>query len=674
MKKPLILSILSIAMLLTCCGGSSSGGSTPTPEPEPKPEPIPEDPDSYVDKLPEKTKDGAILHAFGWTFKQIESQLPYIANAGFKSVQTLPVQTPKSNGSAWWAYYQPLSFSIAESSPLGTKEDLRHLCEVAENDYNISIIVDVVFNHLANIGDSELEPDGTPKVYPGVASYEPYIYEHRNDAENPTFHHNKNATGSGAETQYYQFGALPDLNTAHPYVQQRALDFLKECIDVGVDGFRFDAAKHIETPDDPDYPSDFWTNTLGVAEQYYKEVNNGKELFAYGEVLGSPLCRGIEVYTKRMSVIEDSYGPSLVTAVAQKKADSAVDTKYGKQSVGASLLVPYVESHDTFTSTSSPTPAAWVTSAWAIMASRVDSRGLYFARTDSAFNIGQIYDYTFKSETVGAVNRFHNRFVGSTEYQSASGTCYVNERVSSDSKGAVIVNLGKKGEITVDLPHLGTAVYYDQLTGNSVTVRDGQATFTTDSSGIAVLTKTNNKAMPSYEVSQRDCAFVDELEITISVKNATKATYSINGGTATEFSKKTTVLLKKSMAVDEKVTLKVSVSNGQKTIEETFTYQTIQLIPGYFNLFGIEESIFTDYDVYLWAWDAYAGHYTQSLYHVEDGIMLVNTEGLVGFLVVAFEKGHVIPNVNEWDDACVKKSPDIKGSILEQGYYVLESF
>ena len=32
---------------------------------------------------------------------------------------------------------------------------------------------------------------------------------------------------------------------------------LKECIDAGIDGFRFDAAKHIETPEDPNFASSF---------------------------------------------------------------------------------------------------------------------------------------------------------------------------------------------------------------------------------------------------------------------------------------------------------------------------------------------------------------------------------------------------------------------------------
>ena len=45
---------------------------------------------------------------------------------------------------------------------------------------------------------------------------------------------------------------LPDLNTGSTKVQNYVIGFLKECIDAGADGFRFDAAKHIEVPTDTD--------------------------------------------------------------------------------------------------------------------------------------------------------------------------------------------------------------------------------------------------------------------------------------------------------------------------------------------------------------------------------------------------------------------------------------
>ena len=241
-----------------------------------------------------KTEDGNIFHAFCWKYKDITANLSSISEASFKSVQISPVQEPKNGGTTWWSFYQPLSFSIATNSSLGSKADLKELCDEAEK-HGISIIADIVFNHLANIDDNHLESDGTPTVCPDVAQYEPEIYANRNaSGEVATFHHNKNATGSGAVTQYYQWGNLPDLNTANSLVQQRSLDLLKECIDVGIDGFRLDAAKHIETPTDPQYASDFFPNVINAAKDYYKSKHSNQDLYVYGEILDDPDGGGIQ--------------------------------------------------------------------------------------------------------------------------------------------------------------------------------------------------------------------------------------------------------------------------------------------------------------------------------------------------------------------------------------------
>lgn len=101
---------------------------------------------------------------------------------------------------------------------------------------------------------------------------------------------------------------MPDLDTSNPVIQEKCLNLLKECIDVGVDGFRFDAAKHIETPTDEKYASSFWDNTLEVAKSYYAEKNPGKELYAYGEILND--CgggRNVSSYTKYMDVTDNSF-------------------------------------------------------------------------------------------------------------------------------------------------------------------------------------------------------------------------------------------------------------------------------------------------------------------------------------------------------------------------------
>ena len=76
-------------------------------------------------------------------------------------------------------------------------------------------------------------------------------------------------------TQCHLLG-LWDLNTQNQYVADRMQDFLKTAVADGVDGFRFDAAKHVELPTEvfDNKTSNYW-NTI---------LNNGSQ-FQYGEVL-----------------------------------------------------------------------------------------------------------------------------------------------------------------------------------------------------------------------------------------------------------------------------------------------------------------------------------------------------------------------------------------------------
>ena len=630
-----------------------------------------EDPDGYVDVLPTVTSEGNILHCFNWTFKQIEENLEAIKNAGFKTVQTSPVQQPKSNGSSWWAFYQPLSFSIADNSPLGTKADLQSLCAKAESK-GISVIVDVVFNHLANIADGQLEPDGTPKVCPDVAKYEPEIYAHRNDATNPTFHHST-ATSADAEgeTQNYVWGDLPDLNTSNELVQQRSYAFLKECIDVGVDGFRFDAAKHIETAKDGKWASTFWANTLVEAQKYYRQQNNGKELFAYGEILDSPAgTRDITGYTDIMKITDNGLGGGVSSGVRSGNAERLAGIKYGKAGVDASKLVTWVESHDDYTSSSSHLNEKMMLKAWAVVGSRKDSQGLFFARPGEDLQVGTVGSYTFESEKIAVVNRFKNRFEGSEEERSVENeSTYIIQRYNDQSAGALLLELSSDTEVNVKgLNKLPSGIYYDQVTGQNVTVNKGKATINVDPSGICILTKTKDSLRPTMAVSQRGGSFVGSHQVSVNATNATKLTIKVNGTVAQEVTGSET--LRASVTLTENSVVNIVASNEKFSIEREYTFKKVELIPGYFNVVNLKENIFTDYDVYLWGW---GGKYGDGLwnqdYTVQNNVMLVDVTGITGFLIGLFSKGYVIKDVTKWDDGVLRQSGDIKGATLTQGFY-----
>ena len=155
-----------------------------------------------------------ILHCFDWKYSDITESLPEIAQAGFSAVQTSPVQ-PAAGTGPWYWLYQPLSFTVAENGDLGTKDELRELCEKAE-EYGIKVIVDVVANHLAGEHDN-IQDDLKPDEY----------------------WHNNGQIKSYADRFQVTHGDLgmPDLNSENQYVQSLVAGFAEELKGLGVDRF-----------------------------------------------------------------------------------------------------------------------------------------------------------------------------------------------------------------------------------------------------------------------------------------------------------------------------------------------------------------------------------------------------------------------------------------------------
>ena len=427
-----------------------------------------------------------ILHCFDWSYNNIKAALPDIARAGYTAVQTSPVQAPKDYSSSWtdavnqwWKLYQPLGFSISNNTWLGTKAQLTSLCTEAEK-YDIKVIVDVVANHVANNGT-----DG------GTYSYTNSGVE--SQLNNASFYHTNN-TRTNDDSRYnitqYHLG-MPDLNTANSTVQGRVISLLEECIDCGVDGFRFDAAKHIELPTDPsNCKSNFWPNVLNAATAYAEDKGVDAP-FYYGEILGSagPNC-DISNYTTYMAVTDNYTGDRALDKAYWTAASELADGTYYK-GASADKSVLWVESHDTYMGNSG---SAWVSNtkdvtsdvlnkAWAIVGARADSTALFFARPNSTMGAASS-DNNWKSTAVAEVNKFKNHFVGTSEYLSSSGNSAYIER---GTKGVVISKLDGGGSVSLTAHQMANGTYTDQITGNTFTVSNGTISGTVGSTGVAVV-------------------------------------------------------------------------------------------------------------------------------------------------------------------------------------------
>ena len=304
-------------------------------------------------------QDGLTLHCWNWSFANIEARMADIAALGYTAIQTSPIQQAKQATAGfpsndWWVFYQPADFVIDDTgnSALGTKADFISMCEAAHK-YGIKVIVDVVANHMGNadtgsglstaiIDDLRKDPDCWHDITKNTNNY-----------------------SSRLEVTQYCMAGLPDLNTANPKVQTYVLNFLKECIDAGADGFRFDAAKHIETPDDGDLASNFWPTIIDGAKDY-AETTRDIDLYCYGELLDNPGgSLSPKAYTEYMSITDNAWSNNVLSNVIGN--GGALSPSYYKGE--AEDLVLWAESHDTFADGStSKIESSSINKAWALIA------------------------------------------------------------------------------------------------------------------------------------------------------------------------------------------------------------------------------------------------------------------------------------------------------------------
>ena len=413
--------------------------------------------------LADNIQDGVILHCFNWKYSDIEAELPAIAEAGFTSVQTSPAQ-PSVKSGTWYWLYQPLGFYVG-TNDLGSKDDLEDLCDEAEK-YNINVIVDVVANHLA--GDhsniqSDLKDGQYWHTYGGVSSW-----------------------ADRYQVTHGEIG-MPDLNSEHPYVYQTVSNYIDELQDLGVDGIRWDAAKHIGLPSEG---CNFWPE---VTDQ---------GLYHYGEILVGPDDRTsgneglMKEYTNYMTVTDSNYGKTLRDAFAS----GTVPTAYGNWSargISNDKLIYWSESHDTWSNNqdwgySNGMSQNVIDRAYAVAASRNDISALYFSRPSSAnkedIKAGVKGSTHFTSDEVSAVNQFHNAMDGQADYYTTGNNCAVVSRET----GAVVV-AGSGGNFNVTVPNGGkttqAGTYVDAITGEKWTVSSESMSGKIGSTGIAVLYK-----------------------------------------------------------------------------------------------------------------------------------------------------------------------------------------
>lgn len=315
----------------------------------------------------------------------LRSELDYIKGLGTTAIwltpsfKNRPVQGQGADASAGYHGYWVTDFTQIDPH-LGTNAELEALIAEAQAK-GMKVYFDIITNHTADIinyeegrynyipmsespytdadgvefNPSELAKDRSaswPVLDPATSfPYTPVVDPALADIKVPawlndsTLYHNRgNSTWEGESETFGDFDGLDDLMTEHPDVVDGFIDIYKAWIDMGIDGFRIDTAKHVNF--------EFWEDWTTPILNYAKEQGKS-EFFMFGEVYSadqkilSPYVRG----TDMNSVLDFAFQAQVSSFAAGNSTRSlqslfASDDYYTTPNSSATALPTFLGNHD----------------------------------------------------------------------------------------------------------------------------------------------------------------------------------------------------------------------------------------------------------------------------------------------------------------------------------------
>ncbi|MEM7063145.1 MAG: alpha-amylase family protein [Cyanobacteria bacterium P01_B01_bin.77] len=301
-----------------------------------------------------------IVQLFEWRWSDVAQECEsWLGPHGYGAVQISPPHEHRviKEGSArfsWYQRYQPVSYQLSSRS--GSRSELADMVSRCHRA-GVKIYADVVINHMASagvgegIGGSRFDTakfayDGVP--YTQSDFHPPCAIEPRDYAEEPW------------RVQHCQLSGQQDLDTGSDKVQAAIAAAMNELLDLGVAGFRIDAAQHIP----PEHlarilrslhPLNTEFHTNGGRPFVYQEISNkGAEAikaenyfsngavteFRYGRHLGEQVRHG---QLKNLMLFGEAWGlmPSHKAVVftdnpkTQRSGDRNITTFYAPADGGA---------------------------------------------------------------------------------------------------------------------------------------------------------------------------------------------------------------------------------------------------------------------------------------------------------------------------------------------------
>jgi pullulanase len=195
---------------------------------------------------------GVFVHLFEWRWTDIQKECPYLAAKGYTGVQVsppmehvLPVADMGDPAAdfPWWVRYQPVTHDVTKlTSRSGSLAEFQAMVDAC-NTAGVSVIIDAVINHTTGVGSGTGAAGSTYTTY-DYPQYDPADFHACGTTGNDIASYSDRA-----QVQTCELANLADLDTGNPAVQGILRTYMQDLLDMGVKGFRIDAAKHMAAQD-----------------------------------------------------------------------------------------------------------------------------------------------------------------------------------------------------------------------------------------------------------------------------------------------------------------------------------------------------------------------------------------------------------------------------------------
>lgn len=303
-----------------------------------------------VDKL--TYVPNAIVLFFGWKWVDIMHEIPFLAQHGYDAIKIYPPQEfVVRAGNPWWQIYQPVSYFLSQY--YGSEQDFIEMIDLCHS-YNIKVYVDLVINHMAEPAESEAIHVGTNGHAFSSYHYGP-LNKDQDVFEYDDFYHFKeggnlqisNDDYCKLETiwhlEHYDLVQLPKLNLDSKHVKTILKKYIDYLLSLGVDGFRVDAAKHLNPKVVTQLLADLRTQEglkPFIYQEYYADAPMGIDPYSY-----------LDKYFKIGYVTSFSYGNFIADAITNRtnNLQKLIDFSFGSSWIHQpeNRTVTVIDNHDT---------------------------------------------------------------------------------------------------------------------------------------------------------------------------------------------------------------------------------------------------------------------------------------------------------------------------------------